>query len=592
MKKILFLSLFILTSFVFSQEKNGLGSMDKAFLESLPESVRDDVLAEMEENENKDKKNYKRRPSSEISKLDTVKSWEKFKKQEYLTNKSERYGLNLFNTMQSSFMPLNEPNFGNNYMLDYGDFINVELFGTENLSYEVEINRDGTVLIDKIGPVMVAGLNLEQATKLVKTKYTETFIGAEAFITLSQIRDINVLITGNVSFPGMYTLSGNSNILQALNMAGGINEIGSLREITLKRNNQNGQIVDLYQALLFGDIKNIPFLRSGDSIHIGPAVNLVRAGYGFNKTAVFELKKDETIKDLEKYAGGLKNESTGNIFTIVRFENNKFVSSEVEYNKFASMKAKNLDSIYANKEAIGTISITGNVKHPGIYSISSADKILDIIQRSGGYTDSAYPFAGTLFRESAKDLESIFAEKSYQNLIKFIASSTNSISGNGEGLGYVLSELKDYEPSGRVIVELSMAKLEDNIQDNIYLNDGDKIHIPSYSSNVYIFGEVGNPGSVLFQDNSSIREYIERSGGLTSYSSKDSIFIVSPNGVTKKVHVNGLKKYLSQETDVYPGSVIYVPRHIGKVEGINYYATIAPIFSSLALSIASLNSIK
>ena len=254
---------------------------------------------------------------------------------------------------------------------------------------------------------------------MVKRKYTETFIGVQAFITLSQIRDINVLITGNVSFPGIYTLSGNSNILQALNMAGGINEIGSLREISLKRDNQNDQIVDLYQALLFGDIKNIPFLRSGDSIHIGPAVNLVRAGYGFNKTAVFELKKDETIKDLEKYAGGLKNESTGNIYTIVRFKNNKFVSSEVDYNKFASMKAKNLDSIYANKEAIGTISITGNVKHPGIYSISSADKILDIIQRSGGYTDSAYPFAGTLFRESAKDLESIFAAKSYQNLIKF-----------------------------------------------------------------------------------------------------------------------------------------------------------------------------
>jgi hypothetical protein len=86
--------------------------------------------------------------------------------------------------------------------------------------------------------------------------------------------------------------------------------------------------------------------------------------------------------------------------------------------------------------------------------------------------------------------------------------------------------------------------------------------------------------------------YIEKSGGLTRYSSKDSIFIVSPNGETKKLHINGLKRYLSQEIDVYPGSVIYVPRHVGKIEGINYYATIAPIFSSLALSIASLNSIN
>lgn len=591
MKKALLTAIFITTSLITSQEMNGISSMDKDFLDSLPESVRADVLDEMK-NKGGDEKNFKRKPSSEISKLETIKNWEKFNKEQYLVNKSERYGLNLFNSMQSSFMPLNEPNFGNNYILDYGDFISIELFGTETSSYEVEIKRDGTILIDKIGAVMVAGLNMEQATDLIRMKYSSAFIGVEAFVGLARIRDINVLVTGNVSFPGIYTLSGNSNILQALNVVGGIDENGSLREVILKRKGKDDQKIDLYQALLFGDINNIPFLQSGDSIHIVAAKNLVRAGYGFNKTAIFELKPGETIQDLAKYAGGLKNEVVDNIFTLVRFENNEFISSEVDADRFLSLKANNLDSIYANKEAIGTISITGDVKHPGKYSISSTDRILDIIKRSGGYTESAYPYAGSLFRESAKDLENMFAEKSYQNLIKFIASSASSVSGNREALGYVLSELKEYESSGRVIVELDATKLKENLQDNIYLNDGDKIHIPSYSSNVFIFGEVGNPGSVLFQDDISMHDYIERSGGLTKYSSKDSIFIVSPNGETKKVHINGLKKYLSQEVDVYPGSVIYVPRHVGKVEGINYYATIAPIFSSLALSIASLNSIK
>ena len=137
-----------------------------------------------------------------------------------------------------------------------------------------------------------------------------------------------------------------------------------------------------------------------------------------------------------------------------------------------------------------------------------------------------------------------------------------------------------------------MVKLEENIQDNIYLTDGDEIHIPSYSSNVYIFGEVGNPGSVLFKEGESIKDYINRSGGLTRYSSKDSIFIVSPNGETKKSHIGGLRSYIAEDSEIYPGSVIYVPRHVGKIEGINYYSTIAPIFSSLALSIASLNTIN
>jgi protein involved in polysaccharide export with SLBB domain len=593
MKLILLSAILLSSSLIYSQDLGAINTMDKDFLNSLPESVRDDVMSEIE-GESKVDKNLQQRPSSEISKLETVQNWENFKKKQSLINNSERYGLSLFNTMQSSFMPLNEPNFGNNYVVDYGDFIKIELFGTETGSYDVEVKRDGTVTIDKIGSIVVAGLNFEQVTRLIKNKYSSAFIGVEAFVSLSAIRDINILVTGNVSFPGMYTLSGNSNILQALNIVGGINEGGTLRKIILKRANKEDQSIDLYQTLLFGDIENIPFLQSGDSIHIGPASNLVRAGYGFNKTAIFELTEDETIKDLVRYSGGLKKESKNDKFTLVRFDNGKFVSYGIDSSEFASYKTKNLDSIYADKEAVGTISITGNVKHPGKYSISSSDRVLDIIKRSGGYTDSAYPFGGALFRESAKNLESMFAVKSYQNLISFIASSPSAItgSGTGQGLGFILTELKSYQPIGRVIVELDELKLQENIQENIYLNDGDEIYIPSYTSNVFIFGEVGNPGSVSFKEDANMQDYIERSGGLTRYSSKDSIFIVSPNGETKKIHVNGLKRYLSQDTDVYPGSVIYVPRHVGKIEGINYYATIAPIFSSLALSVASLNSIK
>ncbi|MDC0005072.1 SLBB domain-containing protein [Gammaproteobacteria bacterium] len=592
MKKAIILSAIILLSpVVYSQDVGDLSSLDKNFLESLPDSVRDDVMAEMDIKEQGDK-NLQRRPSSEISKLDTVKNWENFKKQQSLIDKSERYGLTLFHSMQSSFMPLNEPNFGNNYIVDYGDYINIELFGTEADSYNIEVKRDGTVTLDKIGAIRVAGLNFEQVTALIKNKYATAFIGVEAIVNLSAIRDINILVTGNVNFPGMYTLSGNSNILQALNMVGGISEEGTLRNIKLQRANKETQKIDLYKALLFGDIESIPFLQSGDSIHIGPAFNLVRAGYGFNKEAVFELTEDETIKDLVNYAGGLKNESKNDALTMVRYDNNKFISYEIESNKFSSYKTQHLDSIYADKEQIGTISITGDVKHPGKYSISSSDRVLDIIKRSGGYTDSSYPFGGTLFRESVKKLENVFVAKSYQNLISFIATSPSAIGGQAQGLGLVLSELKNYKPLGRVIAEFNELNLEENLQDNIYLKDGDEIFIPSYQSNIFIFGEVGNPGSVSFKEDDNIQSYIERSGGLTRYSSQDSIFIVSPNGETKKIYLNGLKKYLSQDIDVYPGSVIYVPRHVGKIEGINYYATIAPIFSSLALSIASLNSIK
>jgi len=566
--------------------------MDQDFLDSLPESVQSDLMEEMKDKKN-DIKNLQSRPSSELLKYETVNSWENFKKQQSLENKSERYGLKLFNTMQSSFMPLNEPNFGNNYIIDYGDSVSINTFGSKNLSYLADVKRDGTILVEEIGSLMVAGLNFEQVTDLITKKYQMAFIGLNVVVSLAAIRDINILVTGNVAFPGIYTLSGNSNILQALNIVGGITENGTLRNITLKRNNQDDQSIDLYDALLLGNIDNIPFLMSGDSIHIGSVTNLVRAGYGFNKTAVFELKQNETFNDLAKYAGGLKKESKKETFKLIRFENNEFQSYEINSKDFLSLKIQNLDSIYADKEAIGSVLITGNIKHPGRYSISSSDKILDIVTRSGGYTDTAYPFGGSLLRESARELENVFASKSYNNLITFIASNPSALPNNSAGgLGFLLSELKQFDPVGRVIVELDESKLKENIQDNIYLTDGDEIHIPSYTSNVFIFGEVGNPGSVLFKEGDSMLDYIERSGGLTRYSSKDSIFIVSPNGETKKAHVSGIRKYLADESEIYPGSVIYIPRHVGKIEGINYYATIAPIFSSLALSIASLNTIN
>jgi protein involved in polysaccharide export with SLBB domain len=575
---------------IFNLGSQEMTAMDQDFLDSLPESVQEDLMAEMK-NEKNQIKNLQSRPSSALSKYETIDNWEKFKRQQSIENNSERYGLKLFNTMQSSFMPINEPNFGNNYTIDYGDSFSINTFGSKNLSYLADVKRDGTILVQEIGSLMVAGLNFEQVTDLITKKYQMAFIGMDIVVNLAAIRDINILVTGNVAFPGIYTLSGNSNILQALNIAGGITENGTLRGVTLKRNNQDDQSIDLYDALLLGNIDNIPFLMSGDSIHIGPVSNLVRAGYGFNNTAVFELKQKETLADLTKYAGGLNNASGKEIFKLVRFENNEFKSYELNFEDFSSFGVQNMDSIYADKEAIGSILITGNIKYPGKYSISSSDRILDIIVRSGGYTDTAYPFGGSLLRESARDLENIFADKSYNNLITFIISNPAAMPSNADGLGFLLSELKNYEPIGRVIVELDETKLKENIQDNIYLTDGDEIHIPPYTSNVFIFGEVGNPGSVLFKEADSMLDYIERSGGLTRYSSKDSIFIVSPNGETKKAHISGLRKYLADETEIYPGSVIYVPRHVGKIEGINYYATIAPIFSSLALSLASLNTI-
>ncbi len=586
--------LVISPSFAYSQSLPDINKLDQDYLQSLPKSIQDDILKEMNDQQQKLDKNLQKRPSSKLLNSEIVKEWEEFKAKRDIEQKTERYGLKLFRTMQSSFMPLNEPNFGSDYVVDYGDILRIYKYGGgSSETFEVEIGRDGSVILPDIGNVPLAGLNFEQVSELIQKTYDSTFIGSNVFVSLSEIRDINVLVTGNVEFPGIYTLSGNSNVLQALNIVGGITENGSLRKVVLKRKGSEDKVIDLYKAIIFGEIDNIPSLMSGDSLYVESVTNLVRAGYGFNNIAVYELKDDEKLSDLIKFAGGLKAEVASNSLKLVRFNNPEFVSYEVNQNEINDYELQNLDSIYAFKEKIGTVKVSGYVKYPGNYSISSSDRMLDILQRSGGYIDSAYPFGGTLLRKNTKDLETNFAEKTYQNLISYIAANPSNMgNGSGEGLAYVLSELKNYKPTGRFIAEFDTTKLSEDIQNNVYLNDGDEIFIPSYTSNVFIFGEVGNPGSVLYKDDLTINEYINKSGGLTRLASSNYIFIVSPNGETLRVETNGIRRFITQTYDIYPGSVIYVPRHIGKVDGINLYATLAPIFSSLALSIASLNSIN
>ena len=219
--------------------------------------------------------------------------------------------------------------------------------------YLVEVQRDGTVTLDDIGSLSIAGLNFEQAVDTIKQMYAQSFIGLDVIVTLNRTRDINVLVTGNIEFPGIYTLSGNSNILQALNVAGGPKENGSLRRVVIKRKNKPDMNVDLYQALIFGDIDSIPFLMSGDSVYVEPVKNLVRAGYGFNNTAVFEMLDGETIDDLIGFSGGLKLEAKTESLNLVRFENNSFKSYEINSIQTYNQELKNLDSVYAAKERIG-----------------------------------------------------------------------------------------------------------------------------------------------------------------------------------------------------------------------------------------------
>ena len=593
MKKFNFIFLFLLANLAFAQAvPSNISALDSEYLDSLPESVRKDIESEIEKNKQDENNSLKRRPSSELYKYETIKEWEQFqRKRNEDAYKSERFGINLFRSMQSSFMPINEPNFGNNYILDYGDIIEINLYGNTVLSYELEVKRDGSISIPELGSTSVGGLNYQQGVEKITNKIESSYTGTQVDVNLKEIRDIKILVTGNVEFPGIYTLSGNSNVLQALNIAGGINEIGTLREIEIKRNGKTVSTVDLYDALIFGDISGIQQLQSGDAIYVKPAAKLVRAGSGFFNEALFELTDSENLNDLFEFSGGVNRNIINAEFALIRIDGSMQNDIDIDNDDLSAIEVRHLDSLYFATSNIGTIKIYGEVSRPGSYSIMPGDDIYDIVNRAGGYTDQSYPFGAVLKRKKVEELEQEYIEKSYRNVIAFLAQNPDKLQAN-TGIGMILEEYKNLKASGRVVSEFDFQVLKENPAKRTLLKDSDEIHIPSRSNVVYVYGDVGNPKALSFNDMQPANDYIALAGGLNRTADKSHILIISPNGEASVLNFSKFTNILREEIDIYPGSMIYVPQKVGSVQGVEFYSVIAPIFSSLALSLASLNSIS
>ena len=222
MKKYIFLILLpLLTLDINSQEV-----FDQDFLDSLPDDIKDDVMQRSDEKGDGINDNFSAYQYS--SKL--RKKFEKLKKRlEFDLKELERrlsgdeklfiedeleLWFEFFDTFQTSFMPINEPNPDSGYILDVGDILDIQLAGQNSYIKEFQVGGDGSVNIPDIGKIVVAGLNLNEASSLIKSRVSSAFIGTEAFISLNKVRDVNILVSGNAANPGIYTLTGNSNVFR------------------------------------------------------------------------------------------------------------------------------------------------------------------------------------------------------------------------------------------------------------------------------------------------------------------------------------------------------------------------------------------
>ena len=260
----------------------------------------------------------------------------------------KRFGADFFSSIQSTFLPITEPNPGASYILDQGDELTVQTVGgMQPSTTRIRIRRDGAIHIDNVGKITVAGLSLEKATDLLKNRIETSSIGVEAFISLSDIREFNALIIGDVINPGMYVLPGGSTPLSLIHVAGGINSVGSYRKISHKRENKLIQTIDLYDVLFKGDTQFKHPLRSGDVLIVHPMLANVKVSGDISNSAIYELDTEkEGIADLMKLVGLRGGSSaTDKELVISGIRDNKIFRQQGKYSEVLQTKLRDGDSI-------------------------------------------------------------------------------------------------------------------------------------------------------------------------------------------------------------------------------------------------------
>ena len=564
--------------FSFSQD------FDQEFLDSLPEDVRNDLLDQVEMKRSDEEIQY-RRESTFIPKEEDIEEDEVF-----------RFGTEVFKLMQTTLMPINEPNFDGKYILDFGDVVEIQLIGQRSLIEKLKVERDGSISISELGKVFISGLSLADASSLIKKKVKDSYIGVEAFVTLVNVRDIQVIVAGNVFSPGPYSLNGNSNIFHALSVSGGPSEFGSFREIKLLRDGEVVEVVDLYDTFIYGKPSFGSRLRSGDLVFVSPSINIASVTGAVKRPGIYELKNDENFSDLVFFANGLTSEADLKDIKRERVQDGSIVIKLIkDIEQFTSISVKDNDKFFIRRYPFRTVEIKGSVSNPGIYTLQEGDGILELLNRAGGYTKNAYPFAGVLENQKTKEINQEIIDDVYSSLMSSLITQSAGLTASEDTTGFfsfMLNELKNTEASGRVNAEFDIEKLRNNPEIDIILQDGDVITIPEITNQVYVFGEVSTTGTIRYAENEKYDFYIDAKGGFNSFADKKNIYILSPDGTSFKVKRN---IFMNQGSDfkIYPGSVIYVPRKMNNsfffTQSAQAYAS---ILGNIGVSLASISVLK
>lgn len=309
---------------------------------------------------------------------------EEFKPLEYTNEDLKPYGYEVFSNVPTTFAPISNVAIPEGYILGVGDVLSLQIFGKENFQYDLAINREGNIVIPDLGPYLISGLSFSEMKRFLLNKIKERIIGVDAVIGLSHLRSIRVFVLGDAYRPGPYTISSLSSISHAIFAAGGINNIGSLRKIQIKRAGKLVQTFDLYDLLIKGDSSKDILLKSGDVVFIEPKGKTVTVSGEVRRPAIYEILNNTEINEIVDIAGGVLPSAYLNLVKVERFDEKLRTILSLDLSNVVESATTLLDGDVINvmkKTDMFTefVTVLGSVARNGKFQWKPGMKISDLI---------------------------------------------------------------------------------------------------------------------------------------------------------------------------------------------------------------------
>ncbi len=430
-------------------------------------------------------------------------------------NRKKVFGRDIFNNKELSFEPNMNIATPQNYRLGPGDAVIIDIYGASQKTIQSTVSPDGEVTIEGYGPVNVSGLTVAQANARLRNTLGSRYRSSRVKLTVGQTKTIMVNVMGEVKTPGTYTLSAFATVFHALYMAGGTNDLGTLRNIKVYRNNRLVTVVDIYDYILNGKLTGNVRLADNDVIVVGPYDCLVTIAGKVKRPMIYEMKKNESVNSLLKYSGGFAGDAYKKSVRVNRKTGREYAVYNVEEFDFSSFRVDDGDSIsvdsilprYAN-----TVEVKGAVFRPGMYNLGEqVNSVRTLVEHAEGMTEDAFTNRAVMHRmKKDRTLE---------------------------------------------VIAVDIAGIMDGKVADIPLKENDVLFIPTRQEKIVertltIRGEVQYPGVYQYADNETLEDFVLQAGGLTDKASTVNVMVsrrvmdakaLRPDSIIAKTYTLSLK---------------------------------------------------